>query len=407
MNNGSGLTYDPLQEVLELREQLASDRRQIAFLFGAGTSQSVGIDGVAPLTRKIQTDLEGSEKVHYERILKDLGADATVEGVLDEVRLCRELIGTSTVREAGGLKGKEAEILDRAICRSIYKRVAVEPPGGYSPLSNFAQWVGSVSWEYPVEVFTTNYDLLIERALESARIPHCDGFVGSVLPFFDSGTVESDWGKDTECPPRQWVRVWKMHGSIGWRVVKDPVSANHRICRVANTALAPDEDLVIFPSRTKYSDSRKLPFLSYHDRFRKLLSGGAALLVVAGYSFSDQHINEIIFQSLRSNNRLAVTVLSFDALAKPEISRKLLEPTAGLRNLTVYGPDQARISGSLRCWHDPTKKPHNLFDLACVWDSDKKTLRLGDFKCLGDFLKIYMGTRASVDARLVPGKADV
>lgn len=404
MSASNGLTYDPLQEALELREQLASDRRQVAFLFGAGTSQSMGIDGIVPLTRKIQSDIKDPEKSHYERILKELGPDATVEGVLDQVRLCRELIGASDTREAGGLKGKQAESLDRAICRAIYERVGIDPPGGYAPLSNFAQWLGSVSWESPVEVFTTNYDLLIERALESARVPHCDGFVGSVLPFFDTATVEGDWGKDTACPPREWIRVWKMHGSIGWRVVKDPVTTIPRICRVPATSIKADEDLVIFPSRTKYSDSRKLPYLSYHDRFRKLLNRGSALLVVAGYSFSDQHINEIVYQALRSNTRLAVTVLSFDPLSKPDLYRNLIEATPGIRNLTVYGPDQARISGTVRKWQE-SSKPNKLFDLSSVWDPDKKTFRLGDFKCFGDFLKIFMGTRASVDAQLLPAKA--
>ena len=34
------------------------------------------------------------------------------------------------------------------------------------------------------EIFTSNYDLIIEKSLEAIRIPHFDGFVGSYEPFF-------------------------------------------------------------------------------------------------------------------------------------------------------------------------------------------------------------------------------
>lgn len=45
--------FDPLREANELRSQLASEKRRLAFLFGAGTSQSVGLDGLAGLTKAV------------------------------------------------------------------------------------------------------------------------------------------------------------------------------------------------------------------------------------------------------------------------------------------------------------------------------------------------------------------
>src|SRR3989338_8487713 len=139
--------YDALREANELREQLASDRRRIAFLFGAGTSQAVGIPGTAALTSRVPDHLEATEKDHYERILREAGASATVEQVLDTVRLCRELIGDSTDREAGGFKGVAAASLDRAICRAIFKLVSGDPPKGLAPHVTFANWVRSVRRE--------------------------------------------------------------------------------------------------------------------------------------------------------------------------------------------------------------------------------------------------------------------
>lgn len=147
--------------------------------------------------------------------------------------------------------------------------------------------------------------------------------------------------------PRNWLRLWKLHGLVNWRSPRDPLTGVNRIVRANASAPAPDQELIIYPSHQKYADSRRLPFLAYHDRLRHLVTSGEALLVVVGYSFSDQHLNEVIYQGLRSNSRLAVTALLFDAIASENIQQNLMGPTLGVRNLTVYAPDGASIGGRL------------------------------------------------------------
>ncbi len=61
-----------------------------------------------------------------------------------------------------------------------------------------------------MEIFTTNYDLLFEQALERTRVPFFDGFSGASEPFFDPSSVASN-----DLPAR-WTRLWKLHGSLGW-----------------------------------------------------------------------------------------------------------------------------------------------------------------------------------------------
>ncbi len=109
---------------------------------------------------------------------------------------------------------------------------------------------------------------------------------------------------------------------------------------------------MIFPSREKYADSRRLPFLTYQDRLRKFLSSGEVMLVIAGYSFCDAHLNEIIFQGLRSNSRVAATALVFGTCVDANTGTQLVCPDHVLahgetfRSLTIYGPDKACIGGS-------------------------------------------------------------
>ena len=65
----------------------------------------------------------------------------------------------------------------------------------------------------------------------------------------------------------------------------------------------PNSELVIYPSRDKYESSRKQPFTSYFDRLRDFFLSGEGVFIISGYSFSDEHINELIFSCLKQNNR--------------------------------------------------------------------------------------------------------
>ena len=38
--------------------------------------------------------------------------------------------------------------------------------------------------DYSKEIYTSNYDMIIEKSLEKIQIPYLDGFVGSYEPFF-------------------------------------------------------------------------------------------------------------------------------------------------------------------------------------------------------------------------------
>lgn len=162
-----------------------------------------------------------------------------------------------------------------------------------------------------------------------------------------------------------------------------------RIIRTYGTAPANDDELLIFPSRQKYSDSRKLPFVAYHDRLRKLLSTGETFLVVSGYSFSDEHINEILYEALRNNPRLAVAALIHSKLSASPAVVRAVELARSLRNLSVYGPDQACIAGVLEPWTPPAKPHAPPLTTWPFWDDAGKVFTLGNFSALTEFLSVF------------------
>lgn len=387
------MTFDPLREAAEFRSQLSSDKRRLAFFFGAGISQAVGIPGLLSLTGLVKDDLDLDQCAHYERLLTR-DKKGTLETVLNRVRLCREMLANDTAGEVEGLSAEDAASLDRAICRAIRARVGMLPPKSLTTHYIFAHWIKTINRAFPLEIFTTNYDLLLEMAMESAETPFFDGFIGSVSPFFRVTTIDADFGGiPIPTVPRDWVRLWKLHGSIGWVLIKDSLTGSERIVRKGNFHPDETDELMVFPSRQKYADSRRLPFLAYQDRFRRLLASGETLLVVCGYSFADEHLNEIIFQSLRSNPRLAVTVLCFDPLSSESLEENLLRPTEGITNLTIYGPDAAVVGTTRSTWSAPSEKPRDGAIEWPFWSYQDSAFTLGNFSSFVEFLRLLLGGR--------------
>jgi hypothetical protein len=387
------MNFDSAREAAELRNQLSSDKRRLAFFFGAGTSQAVGIPGLVPLTQLVSEGLSNGYREHFERLLGQ-DTNGNLETVLNRVRLCREMLGDNPTRKVEGLSASEAGALDRFICQEIRKHVGVSPPRGLKTHYVFAHWLKTINRVFPIEIFTTNYDLLFEMAMESAETPHFDGFVGSVSPFFRVSSIDMDFGGlPIPTVPSDWIRLWKLHGSIGWVMVRDELAGSNRIVRRGTFAPTSTDELMVYPSRQKYSDSRRLPFMAYQDRLRRLLASGETLLVTCGYSFSDEHLNEILFQSLRSNPRLAVTALLFDSLESESVKRNLVQVTEGITNLTVYGPDGAVVGGCFGTWLPPPEKPPSGVTSWPFWSDEKGTFRLGDFTHFVEFLRAFLGVR--------------
>ena len=390
--------YDPYKIALDLREQFASEKRRLGFLLGAGTSMSVGMPGIDELTIKVEEQLKDKKKDQFNYIKNEvnrsLSKTPNVEDILNRVRLCREIIGDSTDKECETLKGKDdAKNLDATICKAIYDIVSVSPPKGNKPFVTLAQWLHALhgNRDWPVEIFTLNYDLIFERSMEQVGLPFFDGFVGSVEPFFVPESVEADGGRESVFvyPPRYWSRLWKLHGSIGWYLRTDPSTEKSRIARLTNYQPQEGEELIIFPSREKYEDSRKLPFITFQDRLRKFLTKGETLLIIVGYSFSDDHINEIIFQSLRSNNRLAVV-----AFVHNRLSDRLIDFGKAYRNIAFYGNDKACIGGITGIWTEPSKNNKDEKPWP-FWDNKQNNFTLGDFNSFTTYLESFIGFHSS------------
>lgn len=387
------MKHNPSRVAHELREHLSSDKRKLAFFMGAGTSMAVGLPGIEKLTELVAEALTSDGlKANFLKIKEEISADSNnVEKILNRIRLIRELLDDNAENSHNGMSGVEIKCLDNEVCRAIHKAVDTTVVENRKPHETFTQWLHSsyARRNTPVEIFTTNYDLMFEEAMEQNSVPYFDGFIGAVNPFFSPESVEVDNLKKHQefKPPNSWTRLWKLHGSVNWFLKSDVTGKKKKVVRGVGQIDGSNQELMIFPSRDKYLESRKLPFITFQDRLRKLLSSGEVVLFVAGYSFSDEHLNEIIFQALRSNSRLAVNVLAFgekkdNAFILPD---NIAQLGVEYRNLSLYGPDKAVIGGVIGEWDNKTSGPN----VDSYWEND--SLSLVDFKSFSRYLERFVG----------------
>jgi len=214
--------------------------------------------------------------------------------------------------------------------------------------SNFSGWIEKARRRYPAEIFTTNYDYLFEMALEGLGIPYFDGFSGGFEPFFCPEAVE-DIDAYTHL-----VKLWKMHGSLGW-VYREHDKA------VLRRQGAPAESILIYPSHLKYNTAKKQPYVGLIDRLCTFLQQDDAILFTCGYAFGDNHINERIATSLRRGANSHMVALYYDEVKDADNKSKFLladndnkarlmamHETAG--KMSVYGLRHAVVGGRFGDW---------------------------------------------------------
>jgi SIR2-like domain len=371
------VVHNPDQYMSDFRLLLSQGNKRIGVLIGAGASASIVVGGfslvpmIAQLTSEVVNELSDEHKKTVENIVKDLEPQANIEAILSKLRLLARALGDQQIF---GVSGAGFEKIAAAICELIGKRVNVKLPDGENPYSHLVNWITGTARRYGVEIFTTNYDLLTEEALERAHAPYFDGFSGGVSPFFDAATVSND-----DLPPR-WTRIWKLHGSLGWALVGGQVTRTQ-----SRTATH-----LIYPDHLKYDHTQKQPYAALFDRLKNFLRTPDSLLITVGFSFADAHIVSAFEESLAANPLAAVLALQFKNLAQEKMAVALGEKRP---NLSVYAADGAVINGTSGLWKvGPAPNDMWLQIRRTFWGqrdgAGPEILKLGCFKELSRFVAL-------------------
>lgn len=302
------MTFDPTEYIKGIQQLLISDKKRIAFLCGAGTSvarknrDTITAPTVKGLTDYVVTKLRKDPQYSaaIDEIITEITEDKFhIESFLSNVEEKKNIIGQGILN---GLNKQQFTDLADQIKQLIHAQVNIHTrikPADYDNMvhNDFARWVIKADRQYPVEVFTTNYDYLFELGFENNDVPYFDGFTGSYHPFFQAELTD-----DFKYLPKQ-TKLWKIHGSLGWSE-----DDKKRVIRTASG----NNDIMIYPSISKYEHSKKMPYTALMDRLCNYLKQPDSVLFVCGYSFGDEHINERILSGLRSESTSHVYVFYYD-----------------------------------------------------------------------------------------------
>lgn len=335
--------HNPDQYMAALRTLIAQGRKRVAILVGAGAPAGMERDdgnkplipAVAGLTSQILTSISPKYEMQIAGLKADTAKD-DIESLLSRIRSLSTVIGTTKVH---GLDSDGYRVMAEKICSEIGKIVKVRLPSKPSPYSEIVSWITGASRAHPVEIFTTNYDLLFEEAFERAQAPYFDGFSGSREAFFDPASVSED-----RLSPR-WSKLWKLHGSLGWK-------SNER-GEVVRTGQA-DATHLIFPEHLKYDQTQKAPYAALLDRLRDFVATDDTLLVSVGFSYADAHITARISEALAANPGASVFAFQYQTLDKENSAAELAKKRS---NFSVYARDKAVINGVAAAWRAPADLP--------------------------------------------------
>ena len=327
---------------LQVEEHLKCSEQ--SWLLGAGISFDAKIPLMYPLTNKVKKDVKASHKELYDDIIsplfQELPDKCHIEHVLshlgDYAALAERNKDKKTIINGSEIELTTLQKVHSVILESISNVIrsgyvedndgnTVEEGTSSEPIVDIKAHLEFIDTLFNhasagvherrkvVNIFTTNYDTLLEDALALNKVSYWDGF--------DGGAVAHRIQKYGEPVPSngQRANLIKMHGSIDWFLCDKGY-----VWRVRDNDLYPKADrrVLIYPQATKYVATQQDPFSTQFDLFRKSLnSSNSNILAVCGYSFGDDHINnEIEFALSKEENK---TVLLAFLECKEEIPPSL------------------------------------------------------------------------------------
>jgi len=360
-----------------LSARLAARSRHVCVFLGAGASCACGLPDVSRLQQVVHDGLTGDQQAAFQR----QSSGRTLEQALSRLRRIAALLDDAT-GQVDDLTAQEAVSLDRAVCRLIIEALNLAD-ADLSAMLKFAAWVARADYHWPVELFTVNYDLLLETALESLRVPYFDGFNGTLRARFRTELVEASTGDAGNWLPSFLVRLWKLHGSVHWAWEDGDQLEVIRL----GAPVTDSEPAAIYPSDEKYDQSRRVPFLVLQDRFRRALHQPETLMLISGYSFGDAHLNEILFDAVRRRPRSELVAFCFG-----EIPEHLAKHASTTPNLQAVAPREAILGGVRGEWELPKDISPDL------WGDDG--MALGNFANLASFLARSSPPQGELEAQL-------
>ena len=320
-----GMNFDEKLETLKKKLREFFNLKNVNFLFGSGTSNGA-ISTMSGLYESLKfSDDESKLEEEFRSIERKVGknlekclsvmyaARSFYEGIEDEKedenatiisyqQLYKDLIekveGHIFESINIGFDGEDTQKV-LAYYKTFYQKLALRSKDNSR-----------------IRVFTTNNDLFNETALDALNIHYVNGFSGGLRKFLNPALFNYTWSKrmDTSIdkyePAEDMVYLYKIHGSVNWKETEKLENNYFEIEEVYPASKEASHSVLIYPTPTKQDKSLGSPYVDLFREFQNKLLEPHSVLFVIGYSFSDRHVNEIIYRALSTNSTLNVVIFA-------------------------------------------------------------------------------------------------
>ena len=286
----------------------------ISYLAGASGGTTMAASAFATYKDEIEAAAKKSAKASG----RDNG------NIEDQIRTANDLLrGLRILKKDTEANSLETELNDiiSAFAKSILESenaiaTAIDDKreNAYSVLVNFLlSFASRTGNRERLNIFTTNYDRLIEVGAELAGVHLMDRFVGTIMPIFRSSRLNLDIHYNPpgiRGEPRYLegvARLTKLHGSVDWvqneneiRRIGLPFGADD-IAPYLNAPGLKGADalkLMVYPNSAKDRETAEYPYVELFRDFAAAVCRPNSTLVTYGYGFGDEHINRVIHDML-------------------------------------------------------------------------------------------------------------
>jgi len=235
-------------------------------------------------TKIVENEIEKEENIN-EKADKEISAEDRINNIVKETRnfLLQKILNEKNIKNQ----------LDKPLL-DIYKQFYRKLLSRNSTLPR-------------LNIFTTNYDLYSEKAMDLLGIHYVNGFTGGISKFFNPTIFNYALAEKMDLSQSKWSVIdnffylYKIHGSVNW-IESDKTDSENKLFKVKEIQdpkydNLEDKEIMIYPTPLKHNASLSSPYSDLFREFQRKLMTNNNILVTIGYSFSDEHINNLIFQA--------------------------------------------------------------------------------------------------------------
>jgi len=237
-----------------------------------------------------------------------------------------------------------------------------------------------------INLFTSNYDIFLEKAIERLNVDFNDGFNGRFKPLFSTSNFNKiflkkslQYDNRSELP---YFNLLKIHGSLTWslNMVNDRVEFSdlNNIKGIAEKSIKitnaidvkndcnsiedifklVDKDAefsnemeeflksyqslaIVNPTKAKFRET--LLDKNYYDLLRifsNKLEKESSVLFVMGFSMADKHVAQIIIRAIDSNPTLMVYIVAYDDDAQEAIEKNINRSDLKYKKIKYLAPTE-------------------------------------------------------------------